>query len=419
MNNKNMTLAVAAGAVGAIAVGFFFLGEGRAEASPADGRARAAGKPAVKPSAAKSPRAKGAVAAGRRIEQSAVAVTAPAADPVAAKARDLLARLQVAAGSGYNLPEDLQRDILAFLEEGDAHRTAFFSLAWDPSTPRLTLGHLRVFLMNIKDEGTRRDLLAAFDAFDPQAAEKAAVAARAKDPAVFVADLRAAPTAKVRADLMRKIPREAWTNPEISAWLLEAARDDADEDVRGTAYGLLAFGGNPEARAVIENATGDSGRSVTERKRAAFALAQIPGKRSVEELLRLYENAPDEVRRNLLPLFAAAPADRRVDDLLLDLLAGTGTSDKTRKSAAIALQSRFGVLTHAEARDLGTRTGEVLKGLDATKAAEAIQSLTGAVCVNEPLREAVRDLERTAPPGGTLQVALVSTPALRYALGRN
>ncbi len=35
------------------------------------------------------------------------------------------------------------------------------------------------------------------------------------------------------------------------------------------------------------------------------------------------------------------------------------------------------------------------------------------------LRDAVRELERTAPAGGAIQLAMVNMPSLRFALGRN
>lgn len=423
MHAKNLTLAAIAGGALALVAAIVCLTGGKAAAASPGAKGRNGPAPQPRTAAAK-PRASYADSTGKgRMGGQALPNRAASADAggstADARARDILGRLLAAIGSTTELPADLQRDILAFLAAGEENRTALFSLVWDTSTPRMAIGHVRVFLMGLKDEEARRTLLAAFDAFDPHAAERAAVAARAKDPSLFVASLRAAGSAAERVDLMRKIPKESWSEPTIAAWLLESAKQDADEDVRGNAYMLLAFGGSTESLPVIAAAAGDSGRSVKERQRAAFALAQLPAKHSIEELLRLYAGAPDEVRRNLLPAIAATPANRRVDDLLLEVLADGETTVKTRKAAASAIQARLEALSAADARDLGARTAEVIKSLDSDKAVLALNSLGGAVCMNEPLRDAVKDLERTAPAGGAIQVALVNTPALRFALGRN
>src|SRR5687768_8808103 len=100
---------------------------------------------------------------------------------------------------------------------------------------------------------------------------------------------------------MRKIPRESWSDPTISAWLLESAQGDADEDFRSNAYMLLGVAGKAEALPVIAAATADAGRSVRERQRAAFALSELPVRPSLPELLRIYEASPDEVLFFLKP----------------------------------------------------------------------------------------------------------------------
>ncbi len=420
MRAKNLTLAAVAGGAAVLVVAVVCLTGGRADAASRGSSSRKGAAPQSRTAAPRARAAYAARAGGDRTDGRALPDRGAAADgAVLAKARDLLGRLQAAVGPTTELPADLRRDLMDFLDGGEENRTALFSLAWDPSSSRMLLGHLKVFLMGIRDEESRRVLLAAFEAFDPHAAERAAVAARAKDPALFVASLRAAGTAKERVDLMRKIPRESWSEPTIAAWLLESASRDPDEDVRGNAYMLLALGGNAGSLPVIAAAAGDPARSVKERQRAAFALAELPVKPSVDEMLRLYETSPDEVRRNLLAAVAGTPADRRIDDLLLEALAAGETTDKTRKAAASAIQSRLERLPAADARDLGARTAEIVKALDSEKAVLALNSLGGAVCVNEPLKEAVKELERTAPAGGAIQVALVNIPALRFALGRN
>jgi hypothetical protein len=420
MNAKTMKLAAIAGGAVALLAAIVCLGGGKATAA-----ARNTGSPkgaVVARNATARPRATYAARTGRGGTGADVAPAAAAdaaADPRIARARDLLGRIQAVVGSRFDLPADLQRDILDFVNAGEENRAALFAMVWDPSTSRMVIGHLRVFFMGLKDEDARRTLVAAFDSFDPHAAERAAVAARAKDPSLFVASLRACDSGKEKVDLMRTMPQEAWSEPVIAAWLLEAAQSDADADVRGDAYAILAISGNTECLPVIAAAAGDSARSVKERKQAAFALSQIKVKPSVEELFRLYDGGPDEVRRNILPALAVSPANPRVDDLLLEVLGAADTVDKTRKAAASAIMQRLDVLSAADARNLGARTAEIIKALDSDRAVLVLNNLGGAVCSNEPLRDAVKDLERDAPKGGALQVALVSTPALRFALGRN
>lgn len=422
MNARNRLSAAAAGGAVLVVATLVLLADRKPHAPTAVANGRdAVGRDAARVPAT-TPRSTSRAKYAQANETNAAATVAQAAavsEGTTIKARALLGRIQAALGPTPELPGDLQRDLLEFLSAGEENRTALFSMVWEPGTPRMVLGHLRVFLAGLKDEEARRTLLAAFDAFDPHAAERAAVAARTKDPSLFVASLRACTSAKEKVDLMKKIPKDAWSDPAIAAWLLESASRDADEDVRGNAYIYLGFSKNAAAGPVIAAAVADAGRSVTERKRAAFALEQIPGSVALDELFRVYETAPDEVRRNLLPSIAAAPANRRVDDLLVEVLSGTETSEKTLKAAACAIDSRLRTLTVEETRDLGNRTAEAVKTLDSQRAVVALNSLGVAVVNCQPLREAVKDLERTAPAGGAIQVALVNIPSLRFALGRN
>jgi hypothetical protein len=421
MRTQKVTLVAIAGGVVAAVAALLLLTGGKAEARSSREQALSRGKTST---TAARPRAayawSGADSGNRGVEQAAATSSASdIANPVAATARDLLARIGAAVGSTPELPAELRRDLLDFLAGGAANQAALFSVAWDPGTSRMVLGHLKVFLMGIPDEDARRGYLAAFDACDPHAAERAAVAARAKDPSLFVATLRAAASPKEKVDAILRLPKEARTEPAIAAWLLEAARDDASEDVRGNAYAVLALSGNRDALPVITAAAADTGRSVAERKRAAFAMGLHPRKASLDELFRIYDQSPDEVRRNLLASFAVAPSSPRVDSLLLEVLGSSSTSEKTRKAAACALEDRLALLSAPEARDLGARVAEVIKSIESEQAVVVLNSLGGAVCRNEPIRDAVKELERTAPAGGAIQLAMVNIPSLRFALGRN
>ncbi len=344
---------------------------------------------------------------------------APAADSLHERARDLLRRIEGSTGSGVDLPEDLQRDLLAFLSAGAEERNALFGLAWDPASPRMVLGHLRVFLARLADPEARRTLLAAFDAFNPRAAALADAAARAKDPELFVASLRAAASAKERLDLMKSIPQASLAEPRLAAWLLEAAQRDPDEAVRCLAYGELAVSASRAAVPVLAAAAGDAGRSPVERGAAAFALGNHPDAASAGDLLRLYEEGSVDVRRNLLTALARAPSDRRVDDLLLEAVTSADAPLETRKAAAYAIGERLPRLPQGESRDLGTRTAAAVKALPADDAVEVLTSLGGSVVKNEPLREAIQDLRRTAPAGGPIQLAIVNVPALRFVAAMN
>jgi hypothetical protein len=414
-----MTFAALAGGAAALAGAIALLSSGGRHTADSGRESTLSRRPATVSAA--RPRA---AYAGRSTAAAESVPAAPAPRPAAdgatvEKARDLLRRLQAAVGPRLDFPDDLQRDLLAFLAASEENRAALFTLAWDPAIPRTVVGHLKIFLMNLPDAESRRVLLASFDAFDPNAAALADGAARAKDPALFVASLRAAASGKERLELMKKIPQSALAEPHMAAWLLEAARSDQDEAVRGTAYAQLAFSGSKDVLPLIASVAGDAGRSEFERKSAAFALAIHPEKPSVEDLLRLYETGSEDVRRNLLLAFASAPSSRRVDDLLVEVLTDAGTSEKTRRSAASAVGQRLPRLPAEEARALGARTAEAVRSLGADDAVTVLTNLGGSVVKNQPLREAIQDLRRTAPEGGAIQLAIASVPSLRFVVSMN
>jgi hypothetical protein len=420
MRSRNLTLAAFAGGAAAFVAAIVLLAGGHVAPASAGETARlrtpartAPGTTAARP---RAPYAAPAPAVDDRTRGQARA-DAPAENAALERARDLFRRLEAAAGSRADLPGDLQRDLLAFLTAGEEDRAALFALAWDPAAPRMIVGRLKVFLMHVADAETRRVLLAAFDSFNPNAAALAEAAARAKDPDLFVASLRAAASPKERVEMMKRIPQGAMAEPHIAAWLLEAARDDADEGVRCIAYGELAVSGAGAAVPILAAAAGDPGRSLAERKSAAFALANHPDRPGVDDLLRLYADGPDEVRRNLLSAFATAPADRRVDDLLIEVLSSPDATPKTRRAAAVAIGTRLPLLPAAEARELGARTAEAVRSLTADDAVEVLTCLGGSVVKNDPLREALQDLHRTAPAGGAIQLAFVTVPALKFVAG--
>jgi hypothetical protein len=414
MNKK--TLAAFAGGAAALVAAFVLLsGDGSAHASSAR-EPMLPRTPA--PVAAARPRAAYAGPSASVKEGNVAAPALRAADgPALDKARDLLRRLQAAVGPGTELPEDLRGDLLAFLSASEENRSALFHLIWDPAVPRAVAGNLRLFLMGLPDSETRRTLLAAYDAVDPNAVAAADGAARAKDPALLVATLRAASAAE-RVELMKKLPVDCGTEPRIGAWLLEAARD-ADEAVRCAAYARLAAAGNRDALTLLASVAGDSGRSEIERKHASFALTLHPEKIDVGELLRLYDGATEDVRRNLLRALSEAPSNRRVDDLLVEVLTSSDISEKTRRSAASAVAARLFRLSDEESRALGTRTAEAIKSLPAEDAVTVLTHLGNSVVKNQPLREMIQDLRRTAPEGGAIQVAMTNVPSLRFVLGMN
>lgn len=422
MRARNLTLAAFAGGAAAFVAAIALLVGGHASsASAREASASVRTTRSGQGSSIARSRAPHASPVPAATDHSRVAsrADAPAANPALERARDLFRRLESAAGSRADLPGDLQRDLLAFLEGGEENRAALFGLAWDPASPRMVVGRLRVFLMHLADAETRRVLLAAFDSFNPAAAALADASARAKDPDLFVASLRAVTSPKERADMMKRIPASAMAEPRIAAWLLETARDDADEGVRIVAYGELAVSGSKAVLPILAAAAGDPGRSPAERSAAAFALANHPGKPGVDDLLRLYADGDEGVRRNLLEALARSASDRRVDDLLVEVLSSPDSTQNTRRTAASAIETRLSLIPAGEARDLGARTAEVVRSLAADVAVEVLTSLGGSATRNQPLKEAFQDLSRTAPAGGAIQLAFATEPVLKFVAAMN
>jgi hypothetical protein len=417
MNAIQKTLAVGGAVAAAAAIGFVVLG-GLSAPGRQVGKPSRAARPAPAPISRNQEHAveSTAPAFGSRHAGSTAAVT-PAAEPESVvRARALYKRIEGATGRPATLPEDLQRDLLAFLGEGEANREALFRMVWDPGASRLVLGNLRLFLMNLEDGATAKPLIAQLDSFDPMAGLKADVAAKSRDPSLLAAELRAMPAGDPKVHRIHNIPKDAAQSGAVKEYLLETARDDLDEGVRSAVYAKLADAGVPEAPAIFIAAASDSGRSARERQMAAYALRLHPTKQSLETLFDLWDNGPAEVRIHLLAQFAEVGPSARVDDLLLETLSN-GSDEKFRKAATNAIGTRLYRLPANEARDLGSRTAEILKSLPADVTATALNSLGGAVVENQPLREAIHELHRNAPRGGAIQVAIASSPALRMVVG--
>ncbi|HEU4395433.1 MAG TPA: hypothetical protein VFS92_07690, partial [Planctomycetota bacterium] len=400
----------------AAVVGFVVLGG--LSAPGRVGKPSRAARPAPAPiSSTPGPRVDSTAAHPRGGDVGSAAAAAPAAESaVVLRARELYKRIEGAAGRPATLPEDLQRDLLAFLGEGEANREALFRMVWDPGASRLVLGHLRLFLMNLEDAATAKPLIAALDSFDPMAGLKADVAAKSRDPSLLAAELRAMPAGDPKIHRIHMIPKDAAQEGAVKEFLLEAARDDVDPEVRSAVYTKLAEAALPEAPAIFLEAASDPGRPVRERQMAAYSIHLHPKKPDSESLFDLWDAGPDEVRIHLLTPLAMSGPSARVDDLLLETLS-RASDEKFRKAATNAIGIRLYKLPAAEARDLGSRTAEILKSLPAEVTATALNSLGGVAMQNQPLREAIHELHRNAPRGGAIHVAIASSPALRMVVG--
>ena len=415
MNARNMKFAVG-GAVAAAAVGFVVLGGLSAPGKV--GKPSRATRPAPAPiSGTTGPRVTSTAAspAGRDAGSAAAAARA-SESALVLRARELYKRIEGATGRPATLPEDLQTDLLAFLGEGEANREALFRMVWDPGASRLVLGHLRLFLMNLKDTEAAKPLIASLDSFDPQAGLKAEVAAKSRDPSLLAAELRAMPAGDPKIHRIHMIPKDAAQEGAVKEFLLEAARDDVDPEVRSAIYTKLAEAALPEAPAIFLEAASDAGRPVRERQMAAYSIHLHPKKPEAATLFDLWDAGPDEVRIHLLTPLAMSGPSARVDDLLLETLS-RASDEKFRKAATNAIGIRLYKLPAAEARDLGSRTAEILKSLPAEVTATALNSLGGVAMQNQPLREAIHELHRNAPRGGAIHVAIASSPALRMVVG--
>jgi hypothetical protein len=415
MKIRTLRLAGLAAAAVAAVVAVVALSGGGAPSAHPTGRtplpARAQARPATAPAA----RPAYAVLPSR--PQASAAAPDGTESPSVLRARDLARRIQQAAASAYDLPEDLRKDLLAFLAGGEENRTALFSVAWEPGTPRTVVGHLRLFLMGLKDASLRDSLVASLDSFDPSAALRAEMAGKSRDTPSLVSELQAMPSGKARTDRIFGITKETAAEPAVAAMLLQTARDDADVETRAAAYNRLALAGVTEALPLLVAVAGDEGHTARDRAMAAYALSIHPAQPAAEDLLRLYERGDDAARFYLMSKVAAMPADRRVDDLLLEVLSAEGTADNMRKSASNALAIRIFRLPAEEARDLGSRVADAVRSLTAERAALALTFLGNVVVRNQPLREAVVDLHRSAPPGGAVQLAIAASPALRMVAG--
>jgi hypothetical protein len=417
MTRQSTRLAAIAGGIAVAAAGLFVLGNRSAQGQ---GAIRTRGRtPAASPHRAVAglPGRSSGDTGSATVARAPAPIAAPKADSEAVRgARALFERLERAAGRPATLPEDLRRDLLAFLSGGDENRAALFQMVWAPGSSRMVLGHLKLFLLNLEDGGTRSALLASLDSFDPQAGLRGEVAARSRDPELLAADLRAMPAGEPKVHLLQMLSKETLKEDSVRRLLLDAARDDADESIRTIAYAKLAEGAVPGAPALYLAAASDAGRSARERQMAAYALSFHPEQAPADELFRLWDGSPDEVRIHLLVSLAQAGPSARVDDLLLETLV-SARDDRFRKQAANAIGMRLYQLPAEAARDLGSRTAEVLKGLSEETTATALRSLGGVVVDNQPLREAVVGLHRTSTRGGAIQVAIASSPALRMAVG--
>jgi len=415
MTARHRTIAALAGAVAAVLGGIGLLGGGSAPEAPARD---VAGLPAAAPVPSSRSLPSYAVVEAHRAETPLPAPsTAPVADAAVRAARDLFARLEKAAGLDPTLPADLQRDLLAFLAESEANRTALFRMVWEPGASRMVLGHLKLFLIGLPDEAQRLSMVAALESFDPQHAERVEMAAKAKDPALLASELRRAASSEEKTRRIRLLSKEVCAEPAVAAFLLETAREDRDPETRSASYLRLSVAGVAEAMPVLVAAVADDARDVKERSIAAMSLGISPARPPADDLVRLFEASPPDVRRNLLASLARAGSSRRVDDLLLDALVAEGSGIETRKSASNAIGIRIFLLPAGEARDLGARTATAMKELTPDLAAAALPALGPFVVKNEPLREAVQDMHRTAPAGGAIQLAIASSPALRMVAG--
>ena len=278
MTSQNMRLAAVAGGIAVVAAGFFVLGRGDAPkqgAHPSRGRSPATSTNRV---VADAPARPAAGSGARTVAVPASNAAAKAASEVVLRARALFRRLESAAGRPATLPEDLRSDLLAFLNEGEESREALFRMAWDPGAPRMVLGHLKLFLLNLEDSGSRTALLASLESYDPMSGIRAEVAGKARDPSLLAAEIRAMAGGEPKVQRLHMIPKESLRNDAVKELLLETARDDLDETVRSAAYAKLAEGAVPEAPAIFLEAASDPGRSARERQMAAYALALHPSK---------------------------------------------------------------------------------------------------------------------------------------------
>jgi hypothetical protein len=333
-----------------------------------------------------------------------------------ARARDLIRRLREIPDN-FVVPADLRADLLAFMTASAESRDLLFRMAWNPATPVRALANLELFLRTLPDRALAGDLLAAFETFDPENATRLEVAGRSKDTALLVADLRALPAGKDRHGRLIHLTKDACRDPGVAAFLLETAKDDPDTETRIVAGYLLASVDVPGTREILVAAAADPGRTLRERQSAAHSMTLLPGQPSAADLVRMYEEAPDEVRPLVVQNFPSAGPSDRIDAILLENAAAVSGPRNLRNCSTAALGLRLVRMKGDAARNLGERTAELVRNAGPEASVEMLKHLGLAVVENAEVRDAVRDLSRSAPSGGAVQVAIATNPALKMAAG--
>ena len=416
MRNATTKGGLLVGALATAGLGLWLLSSGPSEpahrAAASTKTTRHSGSGAT--TTARAPRA---ADSGNGAATEPTAATPPASTTVdrQAVARDLIRRLKE-IGTDFKVPDDLRGDLLAFMTGSPEDRDLLFRMAWNPATPARVNGNLGLFLRMLEDPALRESLLAAFNEHDPENAARVAMAERARDTQLLAAELRATPSGKARFDLVANLPEEACTDPDVGAFLKDAADRDPDVETRAAAFNRLACANVEGTRKILLDAVGDPGRTLRERQAAAHSILALKDKPDAEELVRLYEEAPDDVRPLLLANFGQAGPSRRIDDILLENAVAVGDR-RLRSNSTLAIGYRIVKLPKPDARDLGERTAALVRSAGPETSAEMLKYLGLAAMQDGPVRDAVRDLGRSAPTGGAIQVAISGNPALRSAAG--
>ncbi|MCK6479789.1 MAG: hypothetical protein HUU06_04905 [Planctomycetaceae bacterium] len=333
-----------------------------------------------------------------------------------ARARDLIARLRQIPDN-FAVPADLRADLLSFMTASTDSRDLLFRMAWNPATPARALANLELFLRTLPDRTLGEALIAAFETFDPENAVRTEMAAKAGDTALLVADLRALPAGKDRHGRLIHLTKDACRDPAVADFLRETATDDPDAETRIVAGYLLASVDAAGTREILVAAATDPGRTLRERQSAAHSMTLLPGQAPAADLVRMYEEAPDEVRPLVVQSFPSAGPSDRIDAILLENAASVAGPRNLRNSSTGALGLRLVRLKGDAARVLGERTAEIVRNASPEASVEMLKHLGLAVVENAEVRDAVRDLSRTAPSGGAVQVAIATNPALKMAAG--
>lgn len=338
----------------------------------------------------------------------------PQADALAARARSLMERLRDLPHSEYEVPEELRDAVLAFLEESREARDALFALSWEKETPGFVRGRLVQILTGL--DGARGEtLLAALNAFDPDAAVRAEMTALARKADELALWLERNGDATARAARIRQIPRDSVNDPALVAVLQRVARDDDSEAVRVETLWILASARAAGVPAFLGDRAVDMSRSLKERNAAAYSLGIHQDGLSAEELLSVFDRLPVESRVFLYRTLGFSDGDGRVDDLLL---AGITNDDvKIRRMAAQGLGIRIERLKGDASLDVASRAATLLRGMDETHAETVLNGLGSAVISRSPLSEVVAELHRASREGGPIRTAIAASPVLRRAIG--